>query len=994
MALTRGVACLGASLVLAAQPGWARDPVARFDAAPLQDLFEVASGEIAQRRAKDGTAVYRWVIGGGQTSVLELADACPFKSRLRYFDRLLFEYQIAEGQVSSLGVSAFGHVPGPRQGKVHQWGLAAITTPAGTWRTVQIDLDQPSWFPWDKKDGQDTDTFLRLKALAASPRVVIELRNVRLAPDYIWLKPYWQTPVEWPRLVKDEDGAESYEMTFRVSNLGPGAQRVTAEVASDHELFQVSVTPTEADIAPFSEETFTMRAGFDAQKAQRRPLLYNEDLTIAFLPESDPEAVYLGQTWLVVPLSGEHRRQVVYAADDLATLRERLPQDEDLRKAFRYEGRLANAEGFLNVRLDHIPGTRSWGHTPPKCPACKDAPFAPGEAMPEAVCKKCGHREVSTPAACHAWKLWMMRGGLDDLGAAYLLTGDEKYARKAIDLFLLYGAQYERLPWDHRTYDQRHFYGSPVLVSSRIAASTSYGTNMLLKAHFRCLSMIADSPSWTEETRAQVYEGFVVPCATELIKFPGGISNMTDITNHDLVLAGLVFGDATILHRGLLADGGLAKRLTDITADGFSSEGRPLNYHFAGMTEYLPTLLYVRNSGLPIELPYERLLAAVRMPLERATLTGHVPASGDAGAGWGMRPSSHYDVVYELFPEAEWLYELGRQSTVRTLLKSVSEPPARDAWKTHLRREPTLFRDAGMAILREGDTADEQVYATLDYGRNVMHAGLDRLHMAVWALGRSFSPGPGSSYNAATNWERGVKEALAFIGHGSLGHNVIIADTSDQLPAIGRLLCWHDKPEYQAIAAEVTGHHPGVTHRRALVMRDKVLIVLDEVTSDTEHTYDFVYHNFGDVSPGEGWTARPADAPLGNRANYQNIRDLRALRDAGDLRLRWRIDEGVSLDLWQAAGEGRAYIGLTGCNNPDRRIVGDDIATVFVRREGTTARFVTVLAPYKTESPLMGAEAAMQGKGFGASVRLRGAEAFTVLFNPTAKAASVIRMAK
>jgi hypothetical protein len=514
-----------------------------------------------------------------------------------------------------------------------------------------------------------------------------------------------------------------------------------------------------------------------------------------------------------------------------------------------------------------------------------------------------------------------------------------------------------------------------------------------------------------------------------------------------------VCDDATILHRGLLADGGLAKRLTDITADGFSSEGRPLNYHFAGMTEYLPTLTYLRNSGLPLEVPFDRILAAVRMPLQRATLSGYVPTTGDNAAGSWVGPGFHYDIVYELFPQEEWLYEVGAQSTLRTMLKGLADgPPAADAWKKHLSPEPTHFPDAGFAILRQGDTPETQVYATLDYGRNVMHSGLDRLQITLWAFGRVFSPGPGSAYNAATNWPRGDPHALAFIGHGSLGHNLILCDTSDQLPAIGRLLLWsaavsaaagraeaeasalpngllwsaavsaaagraeaeasalqkaetwQARPEYQAIAAEVSGHYPGVTHRRALVLRSGVFVLLDEVTSAAEHTYDFVYHNFGELTPGEGWTTEPAAEPLGNRANYEHIRDLKLLRGEGALRLTWQVEEKASLAFWQviplildppAPGSRidlpHVYLGLTGANNPDQGFVGADFPTVLVRTKVQSARFVTVLEPYREASRVTAVTAESQlGDEFRATITLAGDETFTVLFRPGAAGEEVV----
>ncbi|MDP6507403.1 MAG: hypothetical protein QF886_27500, partial [Planctomycetota bacterium] len=176
---------------------------------------------------------------------------------------------------------------------------------------------------------------------------------------------------------------------------------------------------------------------------------------------------------------------------------------------------------------------------------------------------------------------------------------------------------------------------------------------------------------------------------------------------------GLSCGDANILYRGLAYDSGLMKRLTDIKPDGFTSEGRPLNYHYSSMNEYIHAVPLVRNSGLAIDFPYDLLKAALRMPYERATLSGYVPVTGDNGCGMSVQPSPLCDVVYDLFPNEEWLYQAGARSTPLTFLKSLkTKPPEKNAWKKAIKTEPTLFPQAGFAILRSGNVPEEQVYLT------------------------------------------------------------------------------------------------------------------------------------------------------------------------------------------------------------------------------------------------------------------------------------------
>lgn len=965
----------------------AREPVADLHDVPLKNLFTVTNGA-AESRGR----VFQWTIPRGQTSTLALSPSCPLLPRLRLYDRLLFDYRITQGRIQFLfNVTAYGIRPGPRQAKALQWHVALPTTPRQPWRPVQIEFDLPAWMPFDNPDGEASDTWLNLSVGAGSEDLVLELRDMKLVADSLYVKPWWLSPVSLPVRT-----AEGYTLEVAVTNLGPGKRKVRAGIRSRHDAFQVAVDPQEAQLTPFGRQAFKVQARLTRPDA---PELHEEDVLVAFVPEDAPDAAVFARGWLVKPLKPGGRHQVIFSSEELQVLRE-MRTRPDVRQWLHLDDRVKNTDRLLGVRLDAIPGTRAWSHSGYSGDLCpkKDGKLLIGSFMPEVVCPQCGLREVGTPVAATVWKLWLGsdtsgRGVLDDLGLLYLLTGDEKYARKGIELLLLYAQQYESLPWTDMLNEPPHYRGNYLLCASRVAHSSTYGTNFLLKGHFRLLNLISESPSWTEEERERVYRGFVIPAAAELAKFPGGLFNMTDITNYDLILAGLSCQDANILYRGLGYDSGLLQRLTDIKPDGFSSEGRPLNYHFASMAEYITSVPLVRNSGLNVSIPSEALKTAVRMPFERATLSGYVPTTGDSACGGSVSPHPLCDTVYDLFPEEAWLYETGTRSTVRTFLRSLTEgPPKPEAWRKHLKTEPTLFPHAGFAILRSGLKPEDQVFLTFDYGENPMHAALDRLQFTLWAFGRAFSLGPGSTYNAATNFKRGDPKALAFVSHGSLGHNVVLADGSDQTAAIGGLTHWHAGEGCQAAAARVEGHYPGVTHQRALALIRGLVVVLDDLASSSAHTYDFAYHNFGTLAAGPGWKATPEETPLGDKANYSNIRALCRLEGRGDLRLSWDLGQGVGLDVWQAAGGGKAFTGLTGMNNPDAKVVGDDAPSLFVRARGKAQRFLTVLEPRKGPSAVQAIEAVRERTRFGVLVHFSDGSTSRVLFAPSLQGPAEVRV--
>lgn len=954
----------GICLALAAVAGNAQGTAAKAAPASL-DLGTFAPAELweATGGAVEGVGtgpdqVLRWAPAAGQTALLSMRPTHALFGRLRYFDRLRFEFRVAQGEIQELGLEALGHVSGPRQYKVHQWGLALRTTERGKWHTRDIDLARPNWFPWDIADGQGEEGYFRLSALALLPGTVIELRHLRLTRGLITVKPDYDLQITWPQLTRGADGSVSYTVTYQVLNSSGRPATITAAVRSSHSKFDVKLDQAALPAKLGEVVTFTLTGTMSAAAIAATPELYAEPLQVEFGLSSHPEATIRWQGELVRPLSATLRRQVVFAQADLDAMRGILRDGPPAAKsALAVEPILATADELLGKRLEHIP-TGSV-HVTNGYPG----DWRPGDAMPEAVDTKAGAREYATDRAGHVWKEYLGFSGqaCDRLGTAYLLTGDEKYARKAIELLALYARQYVEMPW-RNMFDPPWNRGPDILCSSRAAGNSTYGSNWYFKGHCRLLSMVADSPSWTPEQRRDVYERFVVPYAAELMKFPGGISNQTDITNHNVMLLGAACDDAGLVRWAAMRDSGLLARLGDIDADGFSSEGRALNYHYAEMAEYLPSVAYLANCGLALPLPRERLLAALRMPYARATLWGRVPNSGDCGRGMAVGPTSMADPLSEIMPQERWLVDIGNGTTLVSRLRRLQAGGATDprAWERMLDPKPRLFAETGMAVLRSGETPDSQIMLTLDYGRNLFHGALDRNQVTLAAFGLTFTHGPGSLYNAgAGGMTRNTDAALeSFCTHDSIGQNVIVVDAQNQLPAIGRLLAWHDDPKLQVAGAIVEGIQPGVSHTRVVALTSGLAVVLDRIEGAGEHTYDFVYHNLGRMTPGPGWSATALDKPLAETGNYGNLVAPKRLSGSGPIRLTWDLSPASAaapapeprplLDLWQTPPAGsEAFVCATGMNNPNTMVVPDAAPTLITRVRGKTASFVTVLEPGK-----------------------------------------------
>ena len=132
------------------------------------------------------------------------------------------------------------------------------------------------------------------------------------------------------------------------------------------------------------------------------------------------------------------------------------------------------------------------------------------------------------------------------------------------------------------------------------------------------------------------------------------------------------------------------------------------------------------------------------------------------------------------------------------------------------------------------------------------------------------------------------------------------------------------------------------------------MVLLDRITADREHTYDFFYHNLGQLRLGEGWTGRKCEKPLATTLNYESILDLQQLAGQGPVRLDWDLTSqypaGVGLSLWQLPVKGgEVYTGDTGLNNRTSRTgLTPDFAPFLIHRvRAKDEDFITVLEPHK-----------------------------------------------
>jgi len=243
------------------------------------------------------------------------------------------------------------------------------------------------------------------------------------------------------------------------------------------------------------------------------------------------------------------------------------------------------------------------------------------------------------------------------------------------------------------------------------------------------------------------------------------------------------------------------------------------------------------------------------------------PRQGDTDDGHGLlldgpdydRWDSLLATGAVLFGPASW-WPAGHGGDARTALwtrlASRSLPDA-----VRPRHRPSLFPDAGMALLRDTEARPDELWCRADHGRHgylsiAAHAHADALSVEVRHDGSEVLVDPGTyCYHGEPEWRHYLRSTLA--------HNTIEIDAQDQSVSGGPFL-WSrhadtqvsravlDDDGVQTWTASHTGYHrldPALCHERRVTLDPaaSTLTVVDNVTGATRRSLRLAFHVGPDV---------------------------------------------------------------------------------------------------------------------------------------------------
>lgn len=252
----------------------------------------------------------------------------------------------------------------------------------------------------------------------------------------------------------------------------------------------------------------------------------------------------------------------------------------------------------------------------------------------------------------------------------------------------------------------------------------------------------------------------------------------------------------------------------------------------------------------------------------------------------------------------------------------------------------TNFAVLGISILRQGSDVPNyrEMFLTFHYGKFLGHGHYDKMGITLFGNGQPLAPGLGTPGYGSPN--------IRFFS-GVTAHNTIATDEKNQPRTMdSELLAFREEPQFKLAAAETTQAPPGTHWIRAVLLADNYAVIWDDLRGNTNHTFDWFFHAFGDKLTVSGTTGgHPAEPDQHSKFPYPFINGVRVQQVTGaSVVANWSLADNAGLKVWLTS-EPNDSLFIARCPTTD----GKMIPMIFLRKRGADCQYVSVLEPRKNE---------------------------------------------
>ena len=512
---------------------------------------------------------------------------------------------------------------------------------------------------------------------------------------------------------------------------------------------------------------------------------------------------------------------------------------------------------------------------------------------------------------------------------AYAITGRKEFASFVAQVLLGYADRYEKYPFHSNNLKQDKSGGHifEQTLNEAVSLATEIGP---------AWDLVRDSDAFTPQDRQTVRTGLLLPMLQTIAGNSAGKSNWQTWHNAAFIWGGAGLDDATWIRRALEdpTNGFAYQMQASVTEDGMWYENS-WAYHFYTLSALVTTAEGARRLGRDLWL-HPRLKKMFTLPATYAMADGSLPRFGDDVSTRAVGQWNLNECAYRAYGDPA----LQSMLTDVPIWESVLFGRKPDRRVSPAPRRSEVLHSAGHAILRTGGEAGLSAAVTFGpYGG--FHGHFDKLTFVLFGFGRELGVDPGRAASQAyrlpihRNWYK-----------ATTAHNAVLVDGQSQQPAEGKLEFFDTTDHYTAMTVSCDAAYPGVKHRRMLCLTESYLVVLDDLSADQEHRFDWLYHNRGTGVRCED--AKQDDAAPNPIIGLEYIKNRRVGKTDANINVEFAMNGLTTLlALTGAAGtEIRTGDGV-GANIADR------VPLAIVTRYGKVVRFAAVIQPVtKATSPV------------------------------------------
>jgi len=557
----------------------------------------------------------------------------------------------------------------------------------------------------------------------------------------------------------------------------------------------------------------------------------------------------------------------------------------------------------------------------------------------EHTCKTCGKVYAGEPYD----SVVVMRqhnglgNALRDFGLAHALTGRQEFAKRAREILLGYADRYA----GYEMHDTR---GPSTTYSAGKVAPQTLDEACWLIPVAQAYDLVADTMG--EAERKHVEQDLLRAAVATIQRHDAGISNWQSWHNAAFAAVGCALRDPQLIELAINGPSGFQFQMENaVTDDGFWHEGSWGYHNYALMVNLQLTEMAARSGMDLYRNPRYKGLYQVSMQFMAPNRI--LPAFHDSGLIDALARPEFYEVAYRRWRDPMFAWAIHqRERGWDALLYGVPAVPVQDQPP----QESVNFAGLGWAVLRSG-TRRDGMYLALDYGpHGGGHGHPDKLGFSFYALGDFLVHDPGCvAYGLPiqNEWYR-----------QTVSHNTVVVDGQSQNECAGALEFFVASPRMGVVLATADAANDPVRCRRLALMTGELLLLIDDLSDQAEHKYDWAFHGVGQFASALPLAARTT--PLADGAGYQHIGSVASASTVSTWQADW-ISPDRSFRLTMLGDRATPTEVITGKGWGPQSL--GKVPMVLARRRAKSTRYVVAIQPYRGDAPTLELSAHPVGGG-------------------------------